>query len=113
MDSKVQRLVYRKESHDYQSEKDPVSEMNSRLWNSGDEDDKTIVRQRKRRLEYYSNILVLSDPKNPDNEGKVFLYRYGKKIFCKIQEPMNPEFLDETPINPFDFWKGRLSSEDS
>lgn len=88
------------------NQKDPVSEMNSRLWNSGDEDDKAIVRQRKRRLEYYSNILVLSDPKNPDNEGKVFLYRYGKKIFGKIQEAMNPEFADETPINPFDFWKG-------
>ena len=86
--------------------KDPVSEMNSRLWNSGDEDDKAIARQRKRRLEYYSNILVLSDPKNPDNEGKVFLYRYGKKIFAKIQEAMNPEFEDETPVNPFDFWKG-------
>ena len=88
------------------NQKDPVSEMNSRLWNSGDDDDKAIVRQRKRRLEYYSNILVLSDPKNPDNEGKVFLYRYGKKIFGKIQEAMNPEFADETPINPFDFWKG-------
>ena len=88
------------------NQKDPVSDMNSRLWNSGDEDDKTIVRQRKRRLEYYSNILSVSDPKNPSNEGKVFLYRYGKKIFGKIQEAMNPEFEDETPLNPFDFWKG-------
>ncbi len=88
------------------NQKDPVSDMNSRLWNSGDEDDKTIVRQRKRRLEYYSNILIISDPKNPSNEGKVFLYRYGKKIFGKIQEAMNPEFEDETPLNPFDFWKG-------
>jgi hypothetical protein len=88
------------------NQKDPVSDMNSRLWNSGDEDDKTIVRQRKRRLEYYSNILIVSDPKNPSNEGKVFLYRYGKKIFGKIQEAMNPEFEDETPLNPFDFWKG-------
>ncbi len=88
------------------NQKDPVSDMNSRLWNSGDDDDKTIVRQRKRRLEYYSNILIISDPKNPSNEGKVFLYRYGKKIFGKIQEAMNPEFEDETPLNPFDFWKG-------
>ena len=87
-------------------QKDPVSEMNSRLWNSGLESDKDIARQRKRRLSYISNILVVSDPANPQNEGKVFLYKYGKKIFDKIQESMNPEFQDEEAINPFDYWKG-------
>jgi len=87
-------------------DKDPVSEMNSELWNSGLESDKDIARQRKRRLSYISNILVVSDPANPQNEGKVFLYKYGKKIFDKINEAMQPEFEDEDPINPFDFWKG-------
>ena len=87
-------------------QKDPGSEMNSRLWNSGLESDKDIARQRKRRLSYISNILVVSDPANPQNEGKVFLYKYGKKIFDKIQESMNPEFQDEEAINPFDYWKG-------
>jgi len=87
-------------------QKDPVSEMNSRLWNSGDDADKDIVRSRKRRLSYYSNILVISDPKRPDNEGKVFLYKYGKKIFQKIQDKINPEFQDEEPVNPFDLWTG-------
>jgi len=87
-------------------EKDPVSEMNTELWNSGVERDKDIARERKRRLHYTSNILVVSDPANPQNEGKVFLYKYGKKIFDKIQEAMQPEFADEDPINPFDFWKG-------
>ena len=87
-------------------EKDPVSEMNSKLWNSGIESDKDIARVRKRRLNYISNILVVSDPANPQNEGKVFLYKFGKKIFEKIQEAMQPEFDDETPVNPFDFWEG-------
>ena len=87
-------------------QKDPVSEMNSRLWNSGDDADKDIVRSRKRRLSYYSNILVISDPKRPENEGKVFLYKYGKKIFQKIQDLINPEFQDEQPVNPFDMWTG-------
>ena len=87
-------------------QKDPVSEMNSRLWNSGDESDKDIVRSRKRRLSYYSNILIVSDPKRPENEGKVFLYKYGKKIFTKLQDLINPAFEDETPINPFDMWTG-------
>mgnify|MGYP003636280677 FL=1 len=87
-------------------QKDPVSEMNSELWNSGNEADKDIARQRKRRLHYVSNILVVSDPANPQNEGKVFLYKYGKKIFDNINEAMQPEFEDEEPINPFDFWKG-------
>ena len=87
-------------------EKDPVSEANNELWNSGIESDKDIARQRKRKLQYISNILVVSDPTNPENEGKVFLYKFGKKIFDKIQEAMSPEFDDEEAINPFDFWKG-------
>ena len=85
---------------------DPVSEHNTRLWNSGVESDKEIARKQKRKLQYYSNIYVVKDSANPQNEGKVFLYRYGKKIFDKIMEAMQPAFEDETPINPFDFWKG-------
>ena len=84
----------------------PVCEANNELWNSGVEDDKNIARDRKRKLSYISNIIVMSDPANPQNEGKVFLYKYGKKIFDKITESMQPEFQDETPINPFDFWEG-------
>jgi hypothetical protein len=84
----------------------PVCEGNTELWNSGLESDKDIARGRKRRLSYISNILVVSDPTNPQNEGKVFLYKYGKKIFDKIQESMKPEFEDESPVDPFDFWKG-------
>jgi hypothetical protein len=87
-------------------QKDPVSEMNTELWNSGVESDKDIARARKRRLHYVSNIMIVSDPANPQNEGKVFLYKYGKRIFDKIQEAMKPEFEDEEAINPFDFWKG-------
>ena len=87
-------------------QKDPVSDMNSRLWNSGVESDKDIARDRKRRLSYISNILVVSDPANPQNEGKVFLFKFGKKIFDKIQEAMNPEFQDEEKVNPFDYWGG-------
>ena len=87
-------------------QKDPVSEHNSQLWNSGSDANKEIARKQKRRLSYYSNIFIVADPSNPENEGKVFLYKYGKKIFDKIQEAMKPEFADETPINPFDFWKG-------
>ena len=86
--------------------KDPVSEENTRLWNTGVESDKEIARKRKRKLQYFSNILIVSDPKHPDNEGKVFLFKFGKKIFDKITEAMQPAFEDETPINPFDFWKG-------
>ena len=86
--------------------KDPVSEYNRTLWNSGIEANKEIARKQKRRLTYFSNIYVVSDPKNPQNEGKVFLYKYGKKIFDKINDLMNPEFEDETPVNPFDFWEG-------
>ena len=86
--------------------KDPVSEENTRLWNTGVEADKEIARKRKRKLSYYSNIYVVSDPKHPENEGKVFLFKFGKKIFDKITEAMNPAFEDEKPINPFDFWSG-------
>ena len=85
---------------------DPVSEHNSALWNSGVESDKEIARKQKRKLQYYSNIYVVKDGANSENEGKVFLYRYGKKIFDKIMETMQPAFEDETPINPFDFWEG-------
>src|SRR5210317_1844858 len=87
-------------------QKDPVSEENTRLWNTGLDSDKEIARKRKRKLSYYSNILVVSDPKHPENEGKVFLYKFGKKIFDKITEAMQPAFEDEAAINPFDFWKG-------
>ena len=86
--------------------KDPVSDYNRELWNSGNESDKDTVRKQKRKLSYYSNIYVVKDPANPANEGKVFLFKYGKKIFDKIMEAMQPEFEDETPINPFDFWQG-------
>jgi hypothetical protein len=85
---------------------DPVSEYNSRLWNSGIDEDKEIARKQKRRLHHVSNIVVISDPANPQNEGKVFLYDYGKKIFDKIMDKMQPEFPGEEPINPFDFWNG-------
>ena len=87
-------------------EKDPLSEYNSQLWNSGVDSNKDLVRKQKRRLYFVSNIYVVSDPSNPENEGKVFLYRYGKKIFDKLNEAMNPAFQDETPVNPFDFWEG-------
>ncbi|SVB76310.1 uncharacterized protein METZ01_LOCUS229164 [marine metagenome] len=88
------------------SQKDPVSEHNTRLWNTGLESDKEIARKQKRKLQYFSNIYVVSDAKHPENEGKVFLYRYGKKIFDKIMEAMQPAFEDEKAINPFDFWEG-------
>ena len=88
------------------NQKDPVGEYNSKLWNSGVESDKEIARKQKRRLNYYSNVYIESDPQNPENEGKVFLFRYGKKIFDKLSEAMEPQFEDETPINPFDLWKG-------
>tara|TARA_B100000287_G_scaffold309114_1_gene292319 strand:+ start:2740 stop:3624 length:885 start_codon:yes stop_codon:yes gene_type:complete len=86
--------------------KDPVSEYNTELWNSGSDANKQIARNQKRKLSYYSNIYVVKDPANPDNEGKVFLYKFGKKIFDKIMAAMQPEFEDESPINPFDFWQG-------
>jgi hypothetical protein len=87
-------------------QKDPLGEHNRELWNSGSEANKETVRKQKRKLSYYSNIYVVKDPTNPHNEGKVFLFKYGKKIFDKIMEAMQPEFEDETPINPFDFWQG-------
>jgi len=85
---------------------DPVSEYNTKLWNSGLESDKEVARKQKRRLHFISNIYVVSDPGNPDNEGKVFLYKYGKKIFDKLNEAMNPQFEDEQAVNPFDMWEG-------
>ena len=84
----------------------PVCEHNSTLWNSGIEANKDVVRKQKRRLNYIANIYVVSDPKHPENEGKVFLFKFGKKIFDKITEAMNPAFEDETAINPFDLWSG-------
>lgn len=90
-------------------QKDPVSEYNSQLWNSTTDDnspERKQARAQKRRLTYIANIYVVSDPKNPENEGKVFLYKFGKKIFDKITGAMNPEFEDETPVNPFDLWNG-------
>ena len=86
--------------------KDPVSEENTRLWNTGVESDKGIARNRKRKLSYYSNVLIVSDPAHPENEGQVKLFKFGKKIFDKITEAMQPEFDDETPIHPFEFWQG-------
>jgi len=84
----------------------PICEHNSTLWNSGIEANKDIARKQKRKLSYVANILVVSDPSNPSNEGQVKLFKFGKKIFDKISEAMNPEFADETPVNPFDLWEG-------
>ena len=88
------------------NEKDPVSEYNSTLWNNGTEAGKEQARKQKRRLSYIANIYVVKDPANPENEGQVRLYKFGKKIFDKLNEKMNPEFEDETATNPFDFWEG-------
>jgi hypothetical protein len=88
------------------NQKDPVSEENSRLWNSGIEADKEIARKRKRKLSYYANVLIVADPKHPENEGQVKLFKFGKKIFDKITDKMQPQFEDEKPVNPFDFWEG-------
>ena len=88
------------------NQKDPVSEYNSQLWNSGVESDKEIARKQKRKLQYFANVYVVEDTMNPENTGKVMLYRFGKKIFDKLMEAMQPEFADETPINPFDMWEG-------
>ncbi len=85
---------------------DPLGEANKKLWDTGDDRNKDIVRSRKRRLHYVSNILVQEDPANPESEGKVFFFVYGKKIFDKIMDAMKPEFQDEKPIDPFDFWEG-------
>ena len=86
--------------------KDPVSEFNTTLWNNGTDAGKETARKQKRKLTYISNIYVVKDPANPDNEGKVFLYKYGKKIFDKLTAAMQPEFEDEEAIDPFDFWQG-------
>jgi hypothetical protein len=85
---------------------DPVSELNTELWNSGKESDKEIARKQKRKLTYITNILVIKDPANPENEGTVKLFKFGKKIFDKIKDITDPQFEDEEPVNPFDFWKG-------
>lgn len=87
-------------------QQDPIAELNTRLWNSGVESDKETVRKQKRQLNFYSNIYVVKDPANPENEGKVFLFRYGKKIFDKITDLMNPQFEDEKPVDPFNLWTG-------
>ena len=86
--------------------KDPVSEYNRILWNSGADEDKEQARKQKRKLSYYANVYIVKDSANPENEGQVKLYKFGKKIFDKITAAMQPEFEDEEPINPFDFWKG-------
>jgi hypothetical protein len=85
---------------------DPVGELNSQLWNSGLDSDKEIARAQKRKLNFISNVYVITDQQNPENEGKVFLFKYGKKIFDKLNEAMNPEFADEDAMNPFDLWAG-------
>jgi hypothetical protein len=87
-------------------QQDPIGEMNTRLWNSGIESDKETVRKRKRQLNFYSNIYIVKDPAKPENEGKVFLFRYGRKIFDKITDLMNPQFEDEKPVDPFNLWSG-------
>jgi hypothetical protein len=88
------------------NKKDPVSEHNSILWNSGSDANKDIARKQKRKLQYIANIYVIKDPTNPDNDGTVRLFKFGKKIFDKLNDLMNPEFEDETPVNPFDLWEG-------
>jgi hypothetical protein len=85
---------------------DPVGEYNTQLWNSGLDSDKEIARKQKRKLGYISNIYVVTDSQNPENEGKVFLFKYGKKVFDKLNDAMNPQFPDQEPMNPFDLWSG-------
>lgn len=97
---------YLENSRTTMGEKDPVSEYNTQLWNNGTDSGKDQARKQKRKLTYISNIYVIKDPANPENEGKVFLYKYGKKIFDKVAAAMQPEFEDEEAIDPFDFWKG-------
>ena len=88
-------------------QQDPVGEMNQKLWNQdGSNAAKAIVRERKRNLRYVANVLIVSDPANPENDGTVKLFRFGKKIFDKIMDSMQPQFPDEAPVNPFDMWKG-------
>jgi hypothetical protein len=85
---------------------DPVGELNTQLWNSGIDSDKEIARAQKRKLHFISNIYIIQDQANPENNGKVFLFKYGKKVFDKLNEAMNPQFADEKPMNPFDLWEG-------
>lgn len=87
-------------------ENDPVGELNSRLWNTGNDADKEVARKQKRRLQYIANVLIVSDPKHPENEGQVRLFKFGKKIFDKIMDKARPTFEDETPVNVFDLWEG-------
>lgn len=87
-------------------EKDPVGELNSKLWNSGSEENKKVAQKQKRKLSYIANVLVISDPKHPENEGQVRLFKFGKKIFDKIMEKANPTFEDEKPVIVFDLWEG-------
>lgn len=87
-------------------ENDPVGELNTKLWNSGSEANKEIARKQKRRLSYVANVYIVSDPKHPENEGKVFMFKFGKKIFDKIMDKARPTFEDEKPVNVFDFWEG-------
>jgi len=87
-------------------ESDPVGELNSRLWNTGSDADKETARKQKRKLSYIANVLIISDPKHPENEGQVKLFKFGKKIFDKIMDKARPTFEDETPVNVFDFWEG-------
>ena len=88
------------------NKQDPVSEVNTELWNTGSDDNKNIARKQKRKLVYISNIFIVKDPAHPENEGKIFLFKFGKKIFDKIKDVMHPTYEDEEAINPFDFWKG-------
>ena len=88
------------------NKKDPVSEYNTQLWNSGNDSDKDIARKQKRKLSYIANVYIVKDPANPDNDGTIRLFKFGKKIFDKLNDLMNPEFEDETPVNPFDLWEG-------
>lgn len=85
---------------------DPLGILNQKLWATGHEDDKKTAQKQKRKLNYISNILVIKDSEKPENEGKVFLFSYGKKIFDKLNDMRNPSFEDESPVNPFDFWEG-------
>ena len=87
-------------------QKDPVGDLNAKLWNSGSEADKEIARKQKRTLKYYANVYIEKDSANPENEGKVKVFTFGKKIFDKLNEAMNPQFEDEQPMNPFDLWTG-------
>jgi hypothetical protein len=84
----------------------PVCEKNKEYWSSGQEALKKVASEHKRQLKYISNIYIVSDSGNPDNNGKVMLYKYGAKIFKKIQSAMSPEFPEDPSFDPFDFWTG-------